>query len=471
MLFMGLLNNILNAAAAAAGVAVGATSAAIEIAAENIGNKISEVKNNMEEYKNKRRIKDASTTSRADILDRFNELNIPILEGDELELWRKHAMGMDYSYFNNDDKRFFSDEYGMTPLMYAVIGEAFLNSEGIDRFATLFNKEDKNVFGHTAIDIYLCLNGKKLLKRGNYLKIYGAFATSEANPSNLNLKMETYYADDLRRFYHDVNEYYDELRKRTLFISANLRETAEKSEKEIKLDISEEEFANQYFKAHYNEKDEKLEEYRIDLEEKKQSYISTFRSTIERNDPTIKDEFETTEEYNKRRESKFNDAMKNHFEEFLATHGAKLSDFELSEEDVLKFENEFENNLKKEAIRAAIQRTENLSKPQKQLELFRKYMSFPSSLTFKSYDADNEMLTVESAYFGELKYTMDRNYARAIKEQPQSFSVEHKISNITEQLKYIINVLIIFEDGKKFSVSVTHNLFLQENQHIFPFLQ
>lgn len=424
----------------------------------------------MEELEKKKRVKNALTTPRVDILNRFKELNIPILEGDELELWRKHAMEIDYFYFNNDDKRFFSDEYGMTPLMYAVIGETFLNSEGIDKFATLFNKEDKNVFGHTAIDLYLCLNGKKLLKRGSYLKTYGAFATSEANPSNLNLKKGVYYADDLQRFYRNVNEYYDELRKRTLSAYKNINEAAKKGEQELKLNISEEEFANQYFKTHYDEKNEKLEKHRMDLEKKKQSYISSFRSTIEKNDPTIKDEFETTEEYNKRCESKFNEAMKNHFEEFLATRGAKLSDFELSEEDVLKFENEFESNLKKEAVRSAIQRTEDLSKPQKQLELFRKYMSFPSSVIFKSYDADNEKITVESTYFGELKYAMDRNHARAIKEQPQSFSVEHKILNITEQLEYIVNVLVIFEDGKKFSASVTHNLFLPEGEKIFPFL-
>lgn len=457
---MGLLNNIFTAATATAGAAVGAASAAIEIAAENVGNKIAEVKAEMEELEKKKRVKNALTTPRVDILNHFKELNIPILEGDELELWRKHAMEIDYFFFNNDDKRFFSDEYGMTPLMYAVIGKVFFDKRGIGMFATLFNKEDKNIFGHTALDIYLCLYGEKLSKERHTLTVYKALVTREASLRDSSILEYKYL----------TNKYYNKVREKTLSAYKNLNEAAKKGEQELKLNISEEAFAKQYFKIHYDEKNEKLEKHRMDLEEKKQSYINSFRSTIEANDPTIKDEFETTEEYNKRRESKFNEAMKNHFEEFLATCGTKLNDFKLSEEDILKFENEFENNLKKEAVRVAVQRTEDLNKPQKQLELFRKYMSFPASVIFKSYDADNEKLTVESAYFGELKYAMDRDHARTIKEQPQSFSVEHKILNITEQLEYIVNVLIIFEDGKKFSASVTHNLFLPEDKRIFPFL-
>lgn len=75
--------------------------------------------------------------------------------------WVTKALDGNYEYFKRlkeqNTLKDCIDQYGMTPLMYAVLGRGYNDSQIMLEFRNFSNVGAKNCLGHTAYDILMCI--------------------------------------------------------------------------------------------------------------------------------------------------------------------------------------------------------------------------------------------------------------------------------------------------------------------------
>lgn len=102
---------------------------------------------------------------------------------DILRNWIPEALDGNVEYFKQLKKYRIldrcKDEYGMTPLMYAVLGKGYLDRDLLLEFAKLCEKSARNCLGHTACDIYICVADPMIFSDTQYRDIFNAL-----DPSN-----------------------------------------------------------------------------------------------------------------------------------------------------------------------------------------------------------------------------------------------------------------------------------------------
>lgn len=100
-----------------------------------------------------------------------------------LQNWIPEALNGNIDYFKQLKKcRMLyqcRDKYGMTPLMYAVLGKGCFDTNVLSEFAKLSKKSDRNCLGHTACDIYICIAGSAVFSDDKYRNIFNIL-----DPSN-----------------------------------------------------------------------------------------------------------------------------------------------------------------------------------------------------------------------------------------------------------------------------------------------
>jgi len=79
-----------------------------------------------------------------------------------MEVWISEALNGNIDYFlkqnmRKDNCKQFVDQYGMTPLMYAVLGCGYRRTDIIRNFIQNSDTHMKNCLGHTAYDVFLCI--------------------------------------------------------------------------------------------------------------------------------------------------------------------------------------------------------------------------------------------------------------------------------------------------------------------------
>lgn len=102
---------------------------------------------------------------------------------DILRNWIPEALDGNIEYFKQLKKHHIlgqcKDKYGMTPLMYAVLGRGCFDRNLLSEFAKLCKKSARNCLGHTACDIYICIADPAVFSDAQYRDIFNVL-----DPSN-----------------------------------------------------------------------------------------------------------------------------------------------------------------------------------------------------------------------------------------------------------------------------------------------
>lgn len=102
---------------------------------------------------------------------------------DILRNWIPEALDGNIEYFKQLKKHHIlgqcKDKYGMTPLMYAVLGKGCFDRNLLSEFAKLCKKSARNCLGHTACDIYICIADPAVFSDAQYRDIFNVL-----DPSN-----------------------------------------------------------------------------------------------------------------------------------------------------------------------------------------------------------------------------------------------------------------------------------------------
>jgi len=323
-------------------------------------------------------------------------------------------------------KKQFVDEFGMTPLMYAVLGSNGSNASVIAKFVEISSPKCKNCLGHTAFDIFLCLIGRgeifnfadrnvketfKVFDPNKNVKVATDIVATiigdllfNAVKAGINQKVGTEFKRSARELQTPEKYYTATITN----FQKNDRERIEKIFSELKTltdkNINIQIFMKQqdsYFEETYKKRYDSLKSKKVQMiESKKEEFIKNVE----------KDEFETHEEYQKRREALFY---------------SKYPEFRDSEIEKLISEVE-KNELKEKTAAAVANKVENLllemknnekniEEKNKQIELLKLYCFPPQKIKLGTYNADEEYFLLKYGRY-KVKLKMPRSTAKIFRE-------------------------------------------------------
>lgn len=382
-----------------------------------------------------------------------------------MEEWIAKAINGNVDYFREVQKgnptKTFVDKYGMTPLMYAVLGSGFNKILDIPIGGVWGKRGARNCLGHTAWELYLCVAGEKISNKvyqhlhhsavakgtkeiaGGVLRV-GSALIGEAvfstimgegfSGERVGQKLSnsgTFDADSLEYVYPDFRKLEFE---RLAQIPMRIKESAvQRAVLTARLSMESTMMEEAYARYHK----EQMEYYHDRIG---QMWQETMKNEA-------RDEFETQDEYEARIRPIFQSRIQGLSNIIEGKVPIPSEDQEAIRENAEQF---VQSELQK--IREQLNQVENESQSLSlRSELLEIYVAIPFyAVTLESYDAEGGYFPLSfMRYQHASKVSIPRELARIVRAQPNSYTYDVSVQRLETPLQY--RVIPLFDiSGQRF---------------------
>lgn len=362
--------------------------------------------------------------------------------------WIRHALDGDYSYFKElketEQLDECIDQFGMTPLMYAILGRGYNDSSIIAEFRTFSGIGHKNCIGHTAYDILRCIADENIQKKNISLLMPLTRSLTKAGGMLGAIGASTAAIAGTMLFAALTKSSPEEMRKSSSSMSSTLSDLngyAFSSDGSVERLKEYQAKAKEKILSIYEQIDSIEREYdkikcdKITPESVRAEVLTLWENTVihnriadyynERtlarnqiNSSVQKDEFETSAEFNKR----VNDL-------FTKKYGVEKSRDELSklnDTDMLEISRKVEEIVDERTNEQTLKLQKLLAEKERlkrQTELVKIYaFTSGASVVLGDYDADTETFNVVSGRF-KFSLCVPRRIARLMREHVKECKV------------------------------------------------
>lgn len=356
--------------------------------------------------------------------------------------WVTKALDGNYEYFKKlkeqNTLKDCIDQYGMTPLMYAVLGRGYNDSQVMLEFRNFSNVGAKNCLGHTAYDILMCIADESIQKRNIPIlmppkrtltkagSMIGAIGASTAVVAGTVLLSTLIHGKITEEDSRSARGLISDITGNSFASDASIPVLKQYQEKEYAkmLSMLDELNRTKIKCAGINtvlESPEQIKQKATDrwfgavISKRIDNYQHERRTCLERfRDSLEKDEFETCAEFEARIESLFIEkyGLEKSVEELARFTHEDIIGIERATQKITK-DYELELNKEKEMIRTI----------ELKMELYSIY-AFPRAATviLGEFDAEKDAFSVSIARF-RLLLPVQREIAKSMRQSPEEYSV------------------------------------------------